>query len=336
LAFNLNPAVVTGIFTRDAFPAAIEDSVLSAIEKHLIARKNTEQFKAEREFSSKMKENIDFCEGLFEWLLDLDLKIALGAFTSNLRLNKPVITEKNGFTFTGGRNLFLIKEHGEDCVHPVEYCLGKDFRISIITGANSGGKTTLLELISQVCLMAAMGLFVPASDCTVGLLDELHVFGKNRGGSSAGAFETLLCSFSDIAICDGKKRMILADEIEAVTEPGAAARIIISLLKFYEADKNMLVSIVTHLGKDIMQNATDSMRVDGIEAKGLDKNLNLIVDRNPRIGYLATSTPELIVERLARGNDSSLYKHIFDAMKMRMLTHAITVASPLRRIPDQT
>jgi dsDNA-specific endonuclease/ATPase MutS2 len=40
--------------------------------------------------------------------------------------------------------------------------------------------------------------------------------------------------------------------------------------------------------------------VDGIEAKGLDNELNLIVDRNPVYNHIAKSTPELIVERLFR------------------------------------
>ena len=39
---------------------------------------------------------------------------------------------------------------------------------------------------------------------------------------------------------------------------------------------------------------------DGIEAKGLDENLDLVVDRTPKFGILARSTPELIVERLSK------------------------------------
>jgi hypothetical protein len=41
------------------------------------------------------------------------------------------------------------------------------------------------------------------------------------------------------------------------------------------------------------------IRVDGIEAKGLDENLELIVDRSPHFNFIAKSTPELILRRLA-------------------------------------
>jgi len=43
-----------------------------------------------------------------------------------------------------------------------------------------------------------------------------------------------------------------------------------------------------------------AVRVDGIEASGLDEKSNLIVLRTPRYNYLARSTPELILDRLVR------------------------------------
>jgi dsDNA-specific endonuclease/ATPase MutS2 len=42
--------------------------------------------------------------------------------------------------------------------------------------------------------------------------------------------------------------------------------------------------------------------VDGIEATGLDSQLNLMVNRSPEFGKIAKSTPELIVERLYRSS----------------------------------
>jgi len=44
------------------------------------------------------------------------------------------------------------------------------------------------------------------------------------------------------------------------------------------------------------------IRVDGIEASGLDADLNLVVSRSPKFGKIAKSTPELIVERLFRSS----------------------------------
>ena len=55
------------------------------------------------------------------------------------------------------------------------------------------------------------------------------------------------------------------------------------------------------------------VRVDGIEAQGLDENYNLIVDRTPRIDYFAKSTPELILKRMYEKSEGKL-KGIYGEM----------------------
>jgi len=55
-----------------------------------------------------------------------------------------------------------------------------------------------------------------------------------------------------------------------------------------------------HLAEEVPRFVETSVRVDGIEAQGLDGNNNLIVGRNPRYNYLAKSTSELVINQLAR------------------------------------
>ena len=93
----------------------------------------------------------------------------------------------------------------------------------------------------------------------------------------------------------------MADEIEAITEPGAAAKILSVLLELFRKEKNCIAGVVTHLGSDINCPSSD-VRIDGIEAKGIGKDLNLIVNRNPVLNKIARSTPELIVERLEKSD----------------------------------
>ena len=72
--------------------------------------------------------------------------------------------------------------------------------------------------------------------------------------------------------------------------------------------------LVTHLAPAIIEaSGVDDFRVDGIEARGLDSELELIVDRTPIRNHLARSTPELIVKRLVErssGNAKSLFDDI--------------------------
>lgn len=75
---------------------------------------------------------------------------------------------------------------------------------------------------------------------------------------------------------------------------------------------------VSHLSELILENAGADIRVDGIEAKGLDSHLELIVNRNPVYNHVARSTPELIVERLLRktiGKEKDFYIHLKNKFK---------------------
>ena len=93
-------------------------------------------------------------------------------------------------------------------------------------------------------------------------------------------------------------KFVLADELEAITEPEAASAILAGLLDVAAKDAVNSILMVTHIGSSICGKMDSDARVDGIEAKGLDEELELVVDRVPRIGIPARSTPELILKRL--------------------------------------
>lgn len=290
------------------------EEVQNWIAKEAINR----EFEMKRELSRSLVKYMDSLNRTISSIIKLDLYIALGDFGKTFNARLPVISGRFGIGFLEGRNLQVQKQLENP--QPVDYCLGEtEFNlpgsanecISIITGANSGGKTTLLETMAQVQIMGQSGLPVLALEAQFPLLDNLYYFSKNSGDKSAGAFESLLKSMAVIDNGHGKK-LILADEIEAVTEPGAAAKIISGLLKWFSRDNNTLVALVTHLGEEIQDVLPPGTRIDGLDAKGLDENLNLIIDRNPKLGKLAKSTPELIVEKLSKKEKGEFYKYMLE------------------------
>jgi len=211
-----------------------------------------------------------------------------------------------------GSNLFLENPQA------ISFILDESARCSILTGANSGGKTTLLEHLLQNVSLFRMGLPI-AGEFRCPIFDEVYYFAKSKGSTSKGAFETLLTQMSKIGdgeweIGNGKKVLILADEIEAVTEPGVAGRIIGATAEYF-VSKGCFIVLATHLGAEISKNLPDGARVDGIEASGLDEDFNLIVNHNPVLGRLASSTPELIVERMALAHKGDYFDFLFERIK---------------------
>jgi len=46
--------------------------------------------------------------------------------------------------------------------------------MQVITGPNMGGKSTYMRQVAIVCLLAAMGSYVPAQACRIGPMDAIH------------------------------------------------------------------------------------------------------------------------------------------------------------------
>ena len=303
---GLNPAesrYVNTFFNEEvSHPIKINIRGVEGLKNHLlrsIASRKIVILRNNARFLSNLKETASL---LVREVLDFDVGYTIACFSKKFTLNMPHLQSDNGIGIKGGSNLFLAN------AVPIDYAVGrsrmnsgigklKDASVILLSGVNSGGKTSTLDLLAQVVILAHMGFPVPAKECELGLVEEFYYFGKSKGTMDAGAFESTVKDFS--AVSNENTKIVLTDEMESITEPGASAKIISGILEELD-DNNGLGVFVSHLAESILKNTTHKIRVDGIEAKGLDEQLNLIVDRNPRYNYLARSTPELIVERLAR------------------------------------
>lgn len=292
------------------------------LRRLLEAGNNNRSLELLREAAGALADLNDTARQLVWGAMELDLWLSIGLFARDRGLVIPLIHDGTGFEVWGGNNLFLAGD-----VEPVDYALGElqpgtaadgytPERAAVLSGVNSGGKTSTLDLLSLVLVLSHMGFPVPAGEASLGLVDELYYFGKSRGTMDAGAFESTLQEFS---VVSGTGRMvILADELESITEPGASARIIGGILESITENPNALGVFVSHLAESIMEHTTADVRVDGIEAAGLDNDLNLVVERSPRYNYVAKSTPELIVERLVRqaeGVKRDFYSRLLEKFK---------------------
>jgi DNA mismatch repair protein MutS2 len=243
---------------------------------------------------------------------DVALDVSLARFAVAFDLTEPDLVEgetvlageaRSGAVLAveGARNLDLVAADAE--VQPVDYGLGPhtldidapdDDRVAVLTGANSGGKTTLLETLAGVALLAHMGLPVPAERAQVSIVDRL-VFHRRHASFNAGVLESTLRSVVPPVTEEGRT-LLLVDEFEAITEPGSAADLLHGLLTL-AVERGALGVFVTHLAEDLEPLPTPA-RTDGIFAEGLTTDLELEVDYQPRFGTLGRSTPEFIVSRL--------------------------------------
>jgi DNA mismatch repair protein MutS2 len=304
---------VSGVVSEEiSLPVKLVPLRINELEDRLRRIFADKQFSLMKNIASELDKHRLIVTEAVQTLLEFDLFLAVGLFASDYKLGTPTISmEYSGIGMQGARNIFLMEDwlkgrHGE--VQPIDYTIGdnpfkpdetKNERCVILSGANSGGKTTTIRTLSQLVTMAQTGFPVPADKSYLPIFEEIYVFEKGRGMISAGAFETTLKQFADIVVSE-KSKLVLFDEVEAITEPGSAANVIAGLLEVLYQDTKSCTVICSHVAREIRELTDAPIRVDGIEARGLDENLELIVDRTPRFGFLAKSTPELIVERLAK------------------------------------
>ncbi|PSQ04965.1 DNA mismatch repair protein MutS [Halobacteriales archaeon QS_6_71_20] len=230
--------------------------------------------------------------------LELDVELAVARFAREFDCVVPELDgEGGGFAVEGGRSPLLDVPFAG--VEPVDYAVDG---VTLLSGVNSGGKTSTLDLVALIVTLAHMGLPVPADAARMGRVSELHYYAKSQGTLDAGAFESTLREFGDL-VTGAAGRLVLVDELESITEPGASAKIIAGILEALD-EQGATAVFVSHLARQIREAAAVDVAVDGIEAVGLEDG-ELVVNRSPRTDHLARSTPELIVEKLAREADGA-------------------------------
>jgi dsDNA-specific endonuclease/ATPase MutS2 len=300
LALETHDDLARQVFTGDpTFPVERDEDALGRLREALTADRDRRAARRKRELARRLAGERDAVRTMVSDALELDVELAVARFAADFDCTMPEFGGE-GVALEGGRSPLL----DVDDVDPVDY---EAVGVRLLSGVNSGGKTSLLDLVGLVVTLAHMGLPVPADHARVERIDELHYHAKGQGTLDAGAFESTLVEFGDLVteVSEARDVLVLVDELESITEPGASANIMAGILEAL-AERNATAVFVSHLAREIREAAGIEIAVDGIEAQGLEDG-ELVVDRSPVAGRLARSTPELIVEKLADDRDADFY-----------------------------
>jgi DNA mismatch repair protein MutS2 len=303
------------VFADDpTFPVERQEDAMNRLRTELTADRDRRAAQLKADLAADLSTLRDPVETLVDGALEYDVELAVSRFSRDFDCTMPVFEGENesenasveGFTIDGGRSPLLDVPFEE--IEPIDYAVEGS---ALLSGVNSGGKTSTIDLVGSIVILAQMGLPVPAEYARLEQFDSLYYQAKSQGTLDAGAFEATLQAFGDLVDGEGN-RLVLVDELESITEPGASAKIIAGILE--SLSKQGVTSVfVSHLAGEIRDAASMDVQVDGIEAAGLVDG-ELKVDRSPVKGRLARSTPELIVEKLASedGDDDQFYARLLD------------------------
>ena len=148
----------------------------------------------------------------------LDFIFAKAKYSNTIQGITPIINDEKFVNLINARHPLIDKSK----VVPTSINIGKDFKLLIITGPNTGGKTVCLKTVGLLELMACSGLNIPAAEnSSIFVFDNIFAdIGDDQIISdSLSTFSSHITNISKILNTATSNSLVLVDELGSGTDP---------------------------------------------------------------------------------------------------------------------
>lgn len=184
-----------------------------------------------------------------EQLAYADSLLAKADLAITWELCRPTIGDNTSYTALFNPRLKQRNESTGLRYQPVDIDLCRG--VSLVTGANMAGKTVLLKSVGTAQLMAQCGMFVPASNAVVKLVEGVATsIGDDQdemNGLSSYASEIIKIS-NILAACRSQELLVLIDEPARTTNPTEGKALVQAIVKILDSLPSSTL-ITTHYGQ---------------------------------------------------------------------------------------
>ena len=175
---------------------------------------------------------------------ELDLIFGKAKLAFDMHASVPVLNDQGVINLKKARHPLLDPKK----VVPVDIRLGDTYRVLVITGPNTGGKTVTLKAAGLLCLMAMCGLLIPAADHScVSVFDRVlaDIGDEQSIEQSLSTFSSHITNIIHILKQTDHRSLVLLDELCSGTDPVEGAALATAILEQLKATGGVIAA-TTH------------------------------------------------------------------------------------------
>ncbi|AVQ21158.1 hypothetical protein C4N15_05695 [Fusobacterium necrophorum subsp. funduliforme] len=291
------------------------DTIVKLKEERLtfLVEEEKEEYRIRTKLSQVIAEEANIYLENIEKIGNLDFLIAKAKFAKKYSAHKPGISRDSFFQIKKAVNLELkeMLEAKGKTYTPIGIELGEG--VTIITGANMGGKSVALKTITENLLLFHMGFFVIAEEASLPLVDFVFFISDDMQDISKGlsTFGAEIMKLQEVNVfLELGKGFVVFDEFARGTNPKEGQKFVRALAKFLNGKPS--ISLITTHFDGVVDSSMNHYQVVGL------KNIDFELLKN-RIA-LSNKSMELIQEcmdfRLERASVEEVPKDALNIAKL--------------------